>query len=411
VPDRFEGRLRWLFGGVAVVLVTACAYALLVTAHPEPAQAGVDVATTSLRALAVLAMVTIASLGALVVRSPRRRTHLMPVLALASASALPVLMLGALRASAVEAPVTPFLGAGLLALLLSVASALGWLLLWLAPRPGAATVARDGALLNALLATIVPEGHGLDLAASDPEIRARIERAFGARGSARRPVLRVVLRVLDARAWLRHRRSFARLDQDAREALVAALATSRSERLRALGALVDEIVLASFYDDARVRRALADDVDWITERLDAGPNADAHRVRRDEAARAALAADAAASAHEEPAAEDAVDDAAFPAGSVDLAVGEHAARSPVVADAAQGEDDAQGEPGEVATEQTAVAVEQGGAARRVPEVPAPRAEDVPFDRPWTLGVPKEPSAPAAGATVLRVARPIGPTRP
>lgn len=392
MPDRFEGRLRWLFGGVAVVLVAACAYALLVTAHPEPVQAGVDVATTSLRAITVLAMVTIALLGALVVRAPRRRTHLMPVLALASAAPLPVLLLGALRASAIEAPATPFLAGALLALLLALASALGWLRLWLAPRPGVATAARDAALLHALLATLVPDGEGIELGGNDPEIRARIERTFAARGSARRPVLRLVLRVLDARAWLRHRRSFARLDQDAREALVGELAIARSARLRAIAALLDEIVLSCFYGDPRVRGTLADDVDWIATRLDVGPNADAHRVRRDELARAALAAEAAASAQD--AAEDAV-----------LAIESEAAGAiadgdpPAPAPAADHD---------VASEPSA----RSSARDALPTAGEARApEEVPFDRAWTLGVPQEPSAPVAGTPLLRVARSGGPTRP
>jgi hypothetical protein len=55
------------------------------------------------------------------------------------------------------------------------------------------------------------------------------------------------------------------------------------------------------------------------------------------------------------------------------------------------------------------------AAREHREGPAelaPRADDVPFDRPWTLGVPpQEPSRPVAAGPVLRVARSGGPTRP
>jgi len=393
VPDRLEGRLRWLFGGVAVVLVAGGVHALLVTAQPEPAQAGVDVATTLLRATAVLAVATIAALAVLVVRAPRRRTHLMPVLAIGAGMAALVLLLGTLRAAGVEAePVAPLAGATLVAVLLAVASALGWLRLWLAPRPGVATATRDAALLNALLATLVPEGEGIALAGNDPEIRARIERAFAARGSARRPVLRIVLRVLDVRAWRRHRRSFSRLDQDAREALVGDLAIARSARLRAIATLLDEIVLSVFYGDPRVRGVLADDVHWISARLDVGPNADAHRVRRDELARATLAAEAAASAQD--AAEDAVlaveaDDAA--------AVATEEASSP----AAVATEDVEAE-----TSSTTISA---GVTPSTRETPA--AEEVPFDRAWTLGVPQEPSAPVAGTPLLRVARSSGPTRP
>lgn len=388
MPDRLEGRLRWLFGGVAVVMVAAGAYALLATTHLAPAQAGFDAAATSLTAVVVAAMVTMLALGALVVRSPRRRTHLMPVFALANAGVVLVLLLAAVRAAAAQAPVAPPLLAALLALVLGVASALGWLRLWLAPRPGAATAVRDAALLDALLSTVVPEGQGLDLAANDPEVRARIARAFAARSSARRPLLRIVLRALDALAYLRHRRSFAQLDQDTRETLYAGLATSRSARLRAAGALLDEIVLGTFYGDARVRTALSDDASWLAARIDAGPNAEAHRVRQEAAARAATAAQLA---------------------EQEAVVEQRARIAADVAELAADVSESTGEPEPAAaTDSPGVEAAPAGAVLRAE---AGAAEEVPFERAWTLGAAREPGAPAAGTPALREARAGGPTRP
>jgi hypothetical protein len=395
-----------LFGGVAVVVVAVGAYALLVTTHAVPAQAGFDAATTSLVAVVAMALATMLALAALVVRSPRRRTHLMPVFALATGTASAVLLLAALRAWAAEAPATAPLVAALLALVLCAASALGWLRLWLAPRPGVATAARDAALFEALLSTMVPEGQGLDLAAGDAEIRARVARAFAARSGARRPVLRAVLRVLDLRAFVLHRCGFARLDQDRREALVAALATSRFARLRALAVVLDEIVLTSFYGDARVRAALADDHDWLEARLDAGPNAEAHRTRRAAAARAAAEAQAMAAGAAEP---EPVDDVVAVVAEVPPEVSADAPahepeRPDIVADdaAAQPADTGRPAPSGPATQPAAI---------REPAPAAPAVEEEPFERTWTLGLPKEPSARVVGSRALRAARAGGPTRP
>ena len=378
-----------MFGGVAVVMVAAGAYALLATTHLAPAQAGFDAAATSLTAVAVVGDGDDARAG----RARR------PVTAPAHAPdagvrarerwrrARAAARRGSRRSGA--APVAPPLLAALLALVLGVASALGWLRLWLAPRPGAATAVRDAALLDALLSTVVPEGQGLDLAANDPEVRARIARAFAARSSARRPLLRIVLRALDALAYLRHRRSFAQLDQDTRETLYAGLATSRSARLRAVGALLDEIVLGTFYGDARVRTALSDDASWLAARIDAGPNAEAHRVRQEAAARAATAAQLA---------------------EQEAVVEQRARIAADVAELAADVSESTGEPEPAAaTDPPGAEAAPAGAVLRAAEAGA--AEEVPFERAWTLGAAREPGAPAAGTPALREARAGGPTRP
>src|SRR6185369_15375875 len=94
-------------------------------------------------------------------------------------------------------------------LALSFLAALGWLRLWLAPRPGDATAARDAVLLDALLSTLAPADAGIALGATDPLVRARVERAFAAQSRGSRPLLRIVLRVLDARSLVKHRAGFA----------------------------------------------------------------------------------------------------------------------------------------------------------------------------------------------------------
>jgi len=65
VPDRLEGRLRWLFGVVAVVLVATGVCALLAASRAQPAQAGIDGidATVSVTIPAINAMSTLIGLG------------------------------------------------------------------------------------------------------------------------------------------------------------------------------------------------------------------------------------------------------------------------------------------------------------------------------------------------------------
>jgi len=365
VPDRLEGRLRWLFGGVAVVLVASGIFALLEGAHAEPAQGGSDAAAPFVTALLAVAIVIAAALGALVVRSPRRFTHLMPVWALASGAAALAFLAVLVGLAKDDATFAPALGGLLAALTLMAASTFGWVRLWLAPRPGVATAARDAALLDALLRTMAPEGDGLTFGANDPAIRAAIVQSSAARSSGRKPVLRIALRVLDALALVKHRRRLVRLDAAAREALLGGLATSRLAALRTLGMTLDAVVLTLFYGDPRVREQIGDDPGRLATMIEDGPNGAAHRARREEAERAAVEV-ARAAIFEPERAPDVVGDEP---------VAPPLAAAPVVA---------------------------AGALR---------AEEVPFDRPWRLGVPAESAGPELGASALRVARASGPTRP
>ena len=388
MPDRLEGRLRWLFGVVAVVLVATGVCALLVASRAEPAQGGIDAAAfSSVAALLVASIVVVLALATLLVWSPRRFTHLMPILALASAAAA----LG-FGATLVASPADDAGWQGALAgcagaLVLSGAAALGWLKLWLAPIPGRATAARDAILLDALLTTMAPAGEGCALGATDPMVRQNIVDAFAAASRSGRPLLRIVLRVLDAASVVKHRSGFAALAPSVRAALLAGLATSRHARLRAMRVTVDRIVLTCFYGDPRVRAEIGDDVGWVQAKIDAGPNAAAHRARREEAARVAAEAALAALA-QQPAIE--------------------AEPEPVPVSA----------PDESATKATAtetvpverIAASGPSALQPSPERPPP-VEEVPFDRAWTLGVPKEPVGAALGAPAMRVARSSGPTRP
>ena len=70
-------------------------------------------------------------------------------------------------------------------------------------------------------------GRGLELDASDPDVRARIVASFAARSRKRRPALRLALRTLDALAVVKYRTRFATADQALRERIVGGLATSR----------------------------------------------------------------------------------------------------------------------------------------------------------------------------------------
>ena len=378
MPDRLEGRLRWLFGVVAVVLVATGACALLAASHAGPAQTGAaDVAgifavgaavSSVIPALLAAGIALVLALAALVIWSPRRCTHLMPPFVLASLAAALAFATSLLDAAQPEPAARAALLGLLVSLLLASLTALGWLRLWLAPQPGVATATRDAELLDALLSTLAPAGEGTALGATDPLVRAGVLRAFAACARPGRPVLRVVLRVLDARSLVKHRTGFAHLAPAAREALLAGLATSRFARLRALRTQLDRIVLTTFYGDERVRSAIGYDAAWLRDKLEAGPNAEAHRARREEAARLAAQAEAEQLG---PAAE-------------------------VAADAGPAGEDAAPAIGSVAS---------AGA------VAQPAAEEVPFDRAWTLGVPQEPVAPAALASVMRVVRSSGPTRP
>ena len=419
MPDGLEARLRWLFGGVAVVLVATGAFALLVTSTSEPAQTAQAFSDAQLRALvaATLAAATVAFavLGARIVWAPRRNTHLMPVFALASLAAFSCEALAALHAWREGGSwIEPAYIAGA-SFALAVASALGWIVLWLADRPGAATARRDEALFGALLATLVPAGEGLELDASDPDVRARIVASFAARSTKRRPALRLALRTLDALAVVKYRARFATADQALRERIVGGLATSRHARLRTLGATLNETVVGAFWNDDRVRVAVGDDVLRVQALIENGPNADAHRARREAAERAAaealLVAEAAASGAETP---NESDDPAADASSEDEPV--TAAMDHVVATA---------DPGitAVASDEQAPTVAAPAPAQAPPEPAvakpasdgprevAPHGEELPFDRPWTLGVPAQEAAPRpAMGPVLSVARAAGPTR-
>ena len=164
MPDGLEARLRWLFGGVAVVLVATGAFALLVTSTSEPAQTAQASSEAQLRALvaATLAAATIAfaALGARIVWAPRRNTHLMPVLTLATLAAFACETLAALDAwRASGSWIEPAYVAGA-SLVLAVVSALGWVVLWLANRPGAATAHAGSGSRFAVAALLVCRQRG-----------------------------------------------------------------------------------------------------------------------------------------------------------------------------------------------------------------------------------------------------------
>ena len=417
MPDGLEARLRWLFGGVAVVLVATGAFALLVTSTSEPAQTAQASSEAQLRALvaATLAAATIAfaALGARIVWAPRRNTHLMPVLTLATLAAFACETLAALDAwRASGSWIEPAYVAGA-SLVLAVVSALGWVVLWLASRPGAATARRDEALFGALLATLVPAGEGLELDAADPEVRARIVASFAARSTKRRPALRLALRTLDALAVVKYRTRFATADQALRERVVAGLATSRHARLRTLGATLNETVVGAFWSDARVRAAVGDDVPRVQALIEGGPNADAHRARREAAERAAaealLAAEAAASGAGAPYEVD--EPASETVGAIEDQRGTAATDHGATANDAHATVAASGPAPAVAPPAPAPQPAVAKPASDGPREAAPHGEELPFDRPWTLGVPAQEAAPRpAMGPVLRVARATGPTR-
>lgn len=442
VPDGLEARLRWLFGGVAVVLVATGAFALLVTSTTEPvqmAQTSLASIDAQLRALLIATLAgfvaAMTMIGARVVWSPRGNTHLMPVLALVALAGFACVTSTALEAWRAGAAWQEPAIVAASSLMLALASALGWLALWLAERPGLATARRDAALFDALLATLVPAGEGLELDAQDPTVRARIVAAFAARSTGRRPALRLALRTLDALSMVKHRRRFDAADQAVREQLVAGLATSRRPRLRALGVTLDEVVLGAFWSDARVRSAVGDDAARVAALLESGPNAAAHRARREAAEAAAREAELADASALDDASSDAADGAA-PA--LDVAPG--APVAPFV-DAGPRADAAAGNAAPLAAQETAAS--DGGAPAPAPSVPvtevapgasatpgdaprttqaakppgdgpreiAPHTEELPFDRPWTIGVPAQEATPRpAIGPVLRVARSGGPTR-
>ena len=432
MPDLLEGRLRWLFGGVAVVLVATGAFALLVTTAAEPAHAPADAWLRALvTALLAAAVASFAAVGARIVWAPRRSTHLMPVFACAGFAAFAVGVVEAQHAWRADGAWTGAASVAAGAFVLGVASVLGWLALWLADRPGDATARRDAALFDALLATILPAGEGLDLDGCDDAVRARIVAAFAARSTKRRPALRLALRTLDVLALRRHRRRFDAADPELRERMVASLATSRRPRLRALGATLNEIVVGTFWDDARVRAAVGEDCDRVQALLESGPNAAAHRARREAAEEAAAAAERAAEAPAdessggvETASADTAADTVVAGDAAVLAVATHDAPAaavageeplaapepvrdaqPALADAGVGADVA-APPAEPRADAAAPKPASDG-----PKEIAPHTEELPFDRPWTLGVPAQEAAPRPMlGSVLRVARTGGPTR-
>lgn len=407
MPDGLEARLRWLFGGVAVVLVATGAFALLVTSTSEPAQASQTLNDAQLHALVVAtlaaAVTAFVILGSRVVWAPRRNTHLMPVFALASLAAFACEATVALQAWRSGASWTDAASVAGASLVLALASVLGWISLWLAERPGDATARRDAALFAALRATLVPAGQGLDLDASDDAVTARIVAAFAARSTRRRPALRLALRTLDAVALVKHRSRFDAADQALRERIVAGLATSRRPRLRALGATLTGTVAGAFWADARVRAAVGDDALRVQSLLESGANAAAHRARREAAEQAALEAALAAQglvSEGTPVAADTI-------------AAEAAAEPAEAPGARHREQEAQPAPRPPASSSTEPAPASATAqpASDGPKEIAPHAGELPFDRPWTLGVPaQEAVARPAMGSVLSVARSGGPTR-
>jgi hypothetical protein len=409
VRDGLEARLRWLFGGVAVVLVATGAYALLVTSTTEPAQAAADAQLRALvAALLAASSAAFALLGARVVWAPRRNTHVMPVFALAALCAFAFESGAALHAWHGETSwIEPASVAGV-SLVLGLASALGWLTLWLAERPGVATARRDAALFDALLATLIPRDDELALDASDGAVRARVLASFAARSTRRRPALRLALRTLDAVALVNHRCRFDAADQALRERIVAGLAIARRPRLRALGATLDEIVLGAFWSDERVRLAVGDDPSRVPALLETGPNAASHRARREAAEQAArdlaLAAEALASSHE-PATDQA--DSLAPLTAHDSSVLETPPAE--LADGQAQAAVAQTNP--VAVDKPTGHKPASSSTSDGPHEITPPTEDAPFDRRWTFGTPAQEATPRpAMGPVLRVARAGGPTR-
>lgn len=396
--DGLEARLRWLFGGVAVVLVATGAFALLVTSSSEPAQTLQPSTDAQLRALVAAtlaaAATAFAALGARIAWAPRRNTHLMPVLALASLAAFACQAPATLHAWRAGGSWTESAYVAAASLVLAVSAFLGWLALWLADRPGDATARRDAALFDALLATLVPAGEGLDLDACDADVRARIVTSFARHSTRRRPALRLALRTLDALALVKYRSRFASADQGLRERVVAGLATSRHARLRALGATLNDTVVGAFWSDPRVRAAVGDDALRVAALIDTGPNAAAHRARREAeraAAEARLAAEAGVSAQtvSECGAQPSDESGAATDGPRDADAGAAEGAAPAPAEAAP--------------------VEARPAGDRPRDVP--HTEELPFDRPWTLGVPAQEATPRpAIGPVMSVARATGPTR-
>lgn len=407
MPDGLEARLRWLFGGVAVVLVATGAFALLVTSTTEPAQASQTLTDARLHELVVAtlaaAVVAFAILGARVVWAPRRNTHLMLVFALASLAAFACEATAALQAWRSGASWTEAASVAGASLALGLASVLGWISLWLAERPGAATARRDAALFAALRATLVPAGQGLDLDAADEVVTARIVASFAARSTRRRPALRLALRALDMVALVKHRSRFAAADQALRERIVAGLATSRHQRLRALGATLTGIVAGAFWADERVRAAVGDDTLRVGTLLESGPNAAAHRARREAAELAAAEAALAAQGLATDGAETDADSRAAEA----AALRADAPEAPL----ARAEVPPDPQPTGSMTTAAAAPGATTTPASEGPKEIAPHAGELPFDRPWTLGVPaQEAVARPAMGPVLSVARAGGPTR-
>ncbi len=311
------------------------------------------------------------ALAVLIARAPRRHAHLMVVCTVGAGAAAVSLLVAYVAGDGGGAAL-----AGLvLALGLAASTFASWLALWLAPCPSHATRARDERLRAALLEALLPASDGTDQAL----LREALEQAL--RDAQRRGdlalrrgdvALRVVLRILDAASRIERRRAFAELDAASRERLLSDLARSRFSALRRIGLLLERDVLARYYADPRVHREIGFDTRWLRGRFVAGPNRLAHEAReeaerqaREEAERLAREAALAALAEPEP-----------------------------VIDETPG---AEAPPEE----------ESGNAPP-----PAP-ADDVPLDRPWTLGVVREPISAtlALGTPIVKALRNLGPTRP
>lgn len=218
-------------------------------------------------------MVLVTLLAASIARDPRRRAHLMPILAAGKATSS-LTCFGYFIGSS---PAFVYLLNGLVdgSLALLVLGARG--VVWAVDEAGAA---HDAARLRAVLGALVPQGGSFPAGAEDVGLDGAVASYFARLHPLGSAGLRLLLVTIEYGTVLFERTlPFSRLDAAARERALAAWEGSRLGIRRQLVASLKLIAFLHFYDEPAAWAGVGYDDRYLQRKLLAGPNAVHHAAR------------------------------------------------------------------------------------------------------------------------------------
>jgi len=283
MPDRILAALRLLFAGLAVAFA---ATGLVFFLFPDGTLGVLNAAGSPLGfppappsalrfwlSLGLAYMVLVTLLAAQIARDPRRRAHLMPLLAAGKATS----SLTCAGYFVLSMPAFIYLANALVDGALAAIALGAWAVVWATDE---APAARDAVLLRAVLDALVPPGGPFAIGAADTDLDAALAR-YCARLHPLGPAgLRLLLRAIEYGAAVFERtRPFSRLDPAARARALAAWEASRLGPRRQLLASLKLLALMHFYERPEVWPAIGYDDAHLRQKLLAGPNAAHHAAR------------------------------------------------------------------------------------------------------------------------------------